>query len=82
MKKQFASSVTSYKPLDDLDDAIILAFANNNMRATETAYATKVHRNTVMYRLGKIKMLTGLDPMNFFDLYKLVEIVRMGETNE
>ena len=28
------------------------------------------------YRIGKIKRITGLDPMNFYDLCKLVEMAK------
>lgn len=82
MRKQFAANAVNYKPLDDRDDAIILALADNNMRVTETSYALNIHRNTVMYRLEKIKQLTRLDPLNFYDLHKLVEIVKTGETSD
>ena len=65
-----------HKPLDDLDFRLILSMAENNMRATETSYDLYVYRGTVMYRIGKIKKLTGLDPLNFYDLCKLVEMAR------
>lgn len=66
----------NYKPLDYMDYRLILILAKNNMRATETSYDLNVHRGTVVYRMGKIKALTGLDPLNFYDLCKLVEIAR------
>lgn len=65
----------NYKPLDEVDAAIIMGLAENNMRATETAYDLHVHRNTVVYRVQKIKELTGLDPLNFYDLHQLVHMV-------
>ena len=60
--------------LNTRDFQIILKLAENNMRATETAYELDVHRGTVLYRMEKIKNLTGLDPANFFDLHKLVKM--------
>lgn len=66
----------NYKPLDELDFRLIISLAENNMRATETSYDLDVHRGTVMYRIGKIKALTGLDPMVFYDLCKLVEMAK------
>ena len=66
----------NYKRLDDRDFKIILALAKNNMRATETSYDLNVHRGTVVYRIGKIKALTGLDPMSFYGLCELVEMAR------
>lgn len=68
----------NYEPWDERDDQIIMCLAKNNMRATETSYDLKIHRNTVVYRLGKIKALTGLDPMNFYDLHELVRMVSNG----
>lgn len=67
---------TEVTTLDERDYRIILLLAENSMRATETSYALDVHRNTVLYRIGKIKRITGLDPMNFYDLHKLVEMAR------
>ena len=66
-------------PLNDTDYRLILLLAENNMRATETAYALDVHRNTVCWRISKIKDITGLDPLNFYDLHKLVEMAREAE---
>lgn len=63
-------------PLDKLDFKLIILLAENNMRATETAYTLKVHRGTVVYRINRIKRITGLDPMKFYDLHKLVEMAR------
>lgn len=63
-------------PLNETDFRVILLLADNSMRATETAYALNMHRNSILYRIGKIKRITGLDPMNFYDLHKLVEMAR------
>lgn len=48
------------------------AFADNKMVIKNTADAMGVTRNTVTYHLKKIKEITGLDPFNFYDLYKIV----------
>ena len=48
------------------------AFADNKMMISDTAKAMYVTRNTVTYHLKKIKEITGLDPFNFYDLYKIV----------
>lgn len=71
-----AKPFTKATNLDKYDFSIILIFAENSMRMTETAYALNVHRNTVVYRISKIKRITGLDPQNFYDLCKLVEMAR------
>ena len=63
-----------HKPLEASDYRMILILAENNMRVTETSYELDVHRGTVLYRIEKIKKLTGLDPMNFYDLHELVKM--------
>ena len=63
-----------HKELDERDFQIIFTLAKNNMRATETAYELDIHRGTVLYRMEKIKNLTGLDPANFYDLHELVKM--------
>lgn len=48
------------------------AFFSSNMNLTVTAQSLRVHRNTVLYRFGKIVELTdGLDPRNFDDAVQL-----------
>ena len=57
-------------------------FLENNLNISETSRALFLHRNTLMYRLDKIKRITGLDLKNFSDavtfrvisiLYKLLK---------
>ena len=62
--------------LTTVDIKIILALAANNMNESETSRSLFMHRNTVVYHIGKIKKLTGLNPMNFYDLIELVQIAR------
>ncbi len=46
-------------------------FFNENMSLTQTAKNLNIHRNTLLYRLSKIKKITGLDPRNFNDAVKI-----------
>lgn len=62
--------------MNEIDAEIILALADNNMNESETARMLYMHRNTVVYHIGKVKKLTGLDPTNFYDLYKLAQMAR------
>lgn len=68
--------------LDDVTRSVVLAFAAHQMRAAPTARALHMHRNTVLYRLGKARRKTGLDPFDFFQLVRLVELCRRREGAE
>src|SRR3989344_6534675 len=46
-------------------------FFDKNMSLTKTAQQIKIHRNTLLYRLDKIKKVTGLDPRKFNDAMEL-----------
>ena len=65
--------------LTDVDFQIILALADNNMNESETSRSLFMHRNNVVYHIGKVKKLTGLDPTNFYDLVKLPKMARKKE---
>ena len=64
------------KPLSDNRCKIILALAENKMNVSEVSRQLYMHRNTVVYQIGRIKQLTGKDPLNFYDLYDLVLYVK------
>lgn len=61
--------------MNEYSVSTIIALADNNMKPTEAAYSLRVHRNTILYRIEMIKRATGLDPLNFYDLHKLVKMV-------
>lgn len=46
-------------------------FFDKNMSLTQTAKELKIHRNTLLYRLDKIKKVTGFDPRKFNDAMEL-----------
>ena len=57
-------------PIDALDKETLFTihkFFENNLNVSETARKLFVHRNTLVYRLEKIKKLTGLDLREFDD---------------
>ena len=66
--------------MDELDVKIILALADNRMNISKVSRVMFMHRNSVVYHIEKIKQLTGLDPTEFYDLCKLVQMV--GERRE
>ncbi len=66
--EMFLSEVFKKNPIESLDDetlGIITKFFENNLNISETSRKLFVHRNTLVYRLGKIKKLTGLDLRKF-----------------
>lgn len=64
--------------LTTTDREILRQFAKNNMCVKSTAAAVFLHENTVRYHLGKIRRVTGLDPMGFYDLQSLIREVEDG----
>lgn len=55
----------------------INCFFENNLNVSETARQLFIHRNTLMYRLKKVKKLTGLDIRVFDDaiIFKLAMVI-------
>ena len=47
------------------------AYFDQNLNLTKAAATLHIHRNTLIYRLGKIKELLGLDPEQFDDAVQL-----------
>jgi carbohydrate diacid regulator len=60
-------------PLDREPDllATVRAFLEENCCPTRTACRLYIHRNTLLYRLNKVKLLTGLDPHRFHDAMQI-----------
>jgi len=56
----------------------IQKFFENNLNVSETARQLYVHRNTLVYRLDKIKKITGLDLREFDDaiIFKVSMLVK------
>jgi carbohydrate diacid regulator len=66
----FLQEVFKKNPIDALDQETLFTinkFFENNLNVSETARKLFVHRNTLVYRLEKIKKLTGLDLREFDD---------------
>ena len=66
--EMFLSEVFTKNPIETLDDdtlETINKFFENNLNVSETSRKLYVHRNTLVYRLEKIKKLTGLDLREF-----------------
>ena len=79
--EMFLSEIFKKSPIDSLDQETldtINRFFENNLNVSETSRKLFVHRNTLVYRLEKIKKLTGLDLREFDDaiVFKVALMVR------
>lgn len=77
----FLDEVFKDNSADSLDNETMLTiqkFFENNLNVSETARQLYIHRNTLVYRLEKIKRLTGLELTNFDDavIFKLAILVK------
>ena len=68
--EMFLQEVFKKGSIDSLDEETLFTiqkFFENNLNVSETSRKLFVHRNTLVYRLEKIKKLTGLDLREFDD---------------
>ncbi len=77
----FLSEVFKKGTMDSLDHETLFTiqkFFENNLNVSETSRKLFVHRNTLVYRLDKIRRLTGLDLKQFDDaiVFKVALMVR------
>ncbi|MBP5654995.1 MAG: helix-turn-helix domain-containing protein [Clostridiales bacterium] len=68
----------AYRQLDEETRTTIDTFFANDLNGSETSRELFVHRNTLVYRLEKVKTKTGLDLRKFDDavLFKMATMVR------
>ena len=75
------SEVFKKNSIDSLDQETLFTinmFFENSLNVSETSRKLFVHRNTLVYRLEKIKKLTGLDLREFDDaiIFKVALMVK------
>lgn len=78
---QFLNEVFKRGSIELLDQETLFTiqrFFENNLNVSETSRGLFVHRNTLVYRLEKIKKLTGLDLREFDDaiVFKVALMVK------
>ena len=83
----FLNEVFKKESISVLDSETIYTiqkFFENNLNVSETSRKLFVHRNTLVYRLDKIKKLTGLDLREFDDaiIFKVAMMVNKYLTSE
>lgn len=59
--------------MDDFDKKILISIEKNRMMIGKAARELFCHRNTVAYRLRKIKKETGIDPLEVRGLVALLD---------
>lgn len=79
--EMFLKEVFKHGTIDSLDQETLFTiqrFFENNLNVSETSRKLFVHRNTLVYRLEKIKKLTGLDLREFEDaiVFKVALMVK------
>ena len=77
----FLKEVFKQGSIESLDQETLFTiqrFFENNLNVSETSRGLFVHRNTLVYRLEKIKKLTGLDLREFDDaiVFKVALMVK------
>lgn len=71
--------------MQDIDDELLetfLAWCNSSFSAGKVARKLSIHRNTLQYRLKKLKDLLGLDPWNFHDCFCLWAALTLKKMRE
>ncbi len=84
--EMFLKEVFKQGSIDSLDQETLFTiqrFFENNLNVSETSRGLFVHRNTLVYRLEKIKKLTGLDLREFDDaiVFKVALMVKKYLSN-
>lgn len=83
----FLKEVFKKGPIESLDHETLFTiqrFFENNLNVSETSRKLFVHRNTLVYRLDKIKKLTGLDLREFEHaiVFKIALMVKKYLSND
>ncbi|MBR1969313.1 MAG: helix-turn-helix domain-containing protein [Clostridia bacterium] len=83
----FLSEVFKKESIDSLDSETLYTiqmFFDNNLNISETSRQLYVHRNTLVYRLDKVRKITGLD-LRIFDhaiVFKVALMVKKYLTSK
>lgn len=61
--------------MTDKEKEVILQMCEYDMNVSQVSRVMGLHWNTVMWHIEKIKQRTKLDPLRFYDLVKLREMI-------
>lgn len=62
--------------LKQTDLETIRALADCSLNIADVSRQTYRHRSTIVYHIERIQRITGLNPLNFYDLIKLLELCK------
>ncbi|WP_048823495.1 CdaR family transcriptional regulator [Bacillus sp. B-jedd] len=77
LAKQFTERVLRGELKNQLDT--LQAFFDANLNIKDAAAKLYIHRNTLIYRLNKIKTESGFDPQNFKDAFALQMLIWLNK---
>lgn len=77
LAKQFTERVLRGELKNQL--ATLQAFFDANLNIKDAASKLYIHRNTLIYRLNKIKTESGFDPQNFKDAFALQMLIWLNK---
>jgi carbohydrate diacid regulator len=58
-----------------INETFILEFAENDLNVSQASKAMFIHRNTMIYKLNKLKANSQFDLTNFKDAYILYSLL-------
>lgn len=59
-----------------VDVEIVESLARNGMRIQRVADDVHYGPKTIRYHLGRVHRLTGLNPRDFYDLWKIIQMLK------
>lgn len=83
-RKSFVKKIFKNCSEDQISDwvKLMLCYIENNGSINKTSEQLYIHKNTLQYRLGKLKEITGYDPRNISELFPLQIAVLIWEQNK
>ena len=83
--KMFIREIFGGKSPDEFDEetlSTIYKFFENSLNVSETSRQLFIHRNTLLYRMEKIRKATGLDLRKFEDAVVFRMMMNKGKKQE
>ena len=75
-------TMSNLKCLSEHQCNIILAIAEASMNITLACKIYQMAQSSMYYQIERIKVISGKNPRNFYDLCELVQYVKKGNNND